>query len=171
MVMRYIKKRAERTEKSQELDPPSWASAKNASLNAWLYVEQAKKTKALYIRRHHKITDFSKQQTYQIKGSEVAKALEMNRSTLMNTSTYSKDFSDYLDNVNQELEKAKNAKIQSVRKSPSRGTIRNSKDELLMVNKKLQKEVDELENQKTEELVRCAFDQIPLPVKKKLGID
>ncbi len=172
MVMDYMKKRVQNndTEEPKE-EHPDWASERNASLKAWQYVEGQKKEKARYIKRHHKITDYQIQKPYQIKGSEVAKALNMNRSSLMNTSAYSEDFKTYLDDVNTELEASKNAKLKKSRKSPSRGSIRNSKSELVQSNDELKKRVTELESQKTEELVRYAFDQLPLPVKKKLGID
>jgi hypothetical protein len=171
MVMEYLKKRVEEASSEQEPEHPDWVYDKNSSLKAWQYVEQLKKEKALYIKRHHKVTNFLTQKKYQIKGSEVAAALHMNRATLMNTSTYSKDFAKYLDEVNSVLEVAKNAKIEKYRKSSSRGSIKSNKDELVQANKKLKDRVDELESQKTEELVRYAFDQLPLPVRKKLGID
>jgi len=42
--------------------------------------------------------------------------------------------------------------------------------DLVHANTKLRIKVRELENLKTEELVTRAFDELPLPVKKKLGI-
>jgi len=171
MVMNYMKDRVLDDADEPKEEHPSWVSDRNASLKAWQYVEEIKKEKALYIKRHNKVTNFLIQKTYQIKGSEVALALEMNRSTLMNTSSYSEDFATYLNDINDELEVAKNTKLEKSRKSTSRGTVRSSKDELVEANRKLKDRVDELESQKTEELVRYAFDQLPLPVRKKLGID
>lgn len=171
MVMEYMKNRAQlESDKSIE-DRPKWVSERNASLKAWMYAEELKKEKVLYIKRHNKITDYLTQKTYQIKGSEVANALNLNRATLMNTSSYSKNFAAYLNGINAELEDAKVKKLEKSRKSPSRGAIKNSKDELIQANKKLKERVDQLETQKTEELVRYAFDQLALPVRKKLGID
>ncbi|MEQ8184042.1 hypothetical protein [Marinobacter salarius] len=169
--MDYLKKRVEAAASQQEAERPSWVSNKNASLKAWQYVEELKKEKSLYIKRHHKITDYLVQKTYQIKGSDIASALDINRASLMNTSSYSPHFKKYLDSVNKELAAAKEARLLKAQKSPSRGSIRNSKDELVRSNTDLKKRVSELEAQKTEELVRYAFDQLPLPVKKKLGID
>ncbi|MGM0783576.1 MAG: hypothetical protein ACQEUM_05665 [Pseudomonadota bacterium] len=171
MVMGYLKKRVEEAASEQETQHPDWVSDKNASLKAWEYVEQLKKDKALYIKRHHKITDFLAQKDYLIKGSDVASALKISRASLMNTSSYSPHFRKYLDSVNAELSAAKQAKIQKTKKAPSRGSIRNRKDELVEANKELKKRLSDLESQKTEELVRHAFDQLPLPIKKKLGID
>lgn len=169
MVLDYLKKKVE--ESSKEQDKPNWVSHKNASLKAWLYVEKLKKEKALYIKRHHKVTDYLTKNPYQIKGSDIANDLNISRSSLMNTSTYSPHFKKYLDCVNKELEAAKEAQLKRVKDSPSRGSIRNSKEELVLVNTELRKRIDELEKQKTEELVCHAFDQLPLPIKRKLGID
>ena len=69
------------------------------------------------------------------------------------------------------MKAAKEAKILKSQKTPSRGSIRSSKDELVQANTELKKRVSELEAEKIEELVRYAFDQLPLPVKKKLGIE
>lgn len=171
MVMSYLKKRAEGATGEQSLDRPHWASEKNASLEAWKYVERLKQEKARYIKFHHKSTDYHTQKTYQIKGAEVARALKISRVSLMNTSNYSCHFKKYLDSVNAELIAAKEARLRKVSKLASRGSIRNNKDELVRVNKELRKRVDQLSTQKTEELVRYAFDQLPLPVKRKLKID
>lgn len=171
MVMDYLKKRLEEAASAQNIERPDWVSAKNASLKAWEYVEQIKKDKFLYVKRHNKITDYLTQKTYQIKGSDVAKALKMSRASLMNTSSYSPNFKKYLDNVNSDLASAKDAQLKKAQKVPSRGSIRSSKDELVRVNAELKKRVAELEMQKSEEIVCYAFDQLSLPVKKKLGID
>lgn len=172
MVMKYLSDRARlsRAEKSDEVRP-GWASEANSSLAAWRYVEAQRKEKAGYIKSHHKNKDYLTKSHYQIKPSEVARALEINRSTLMHRSSYSNDFSAYLKAVNAELEVAKQERLERGQKSPSRGSIRNSKDELVEANKELKKRIAELEAQKTEELVRQAFDLLPLPVRIKLGID
>jgi hypothetical protein len=169
--MKYIKKRMTEIEQDTPSNIPGWVSKTNASFRAWEYVEALKKEKMLYIKRHNKVTDFTTKKKYQIKGSEVAKAIQVNRSSLMNTSTYSPDFREFLDSVNTELFSAKEAKMKKSQGSPSRGSIRNSKEELVTTNKKLKRRIREIEQLKTEELVRHAFDQLPLPVKRKLGID
>ncbi|HCS65123.1 MAG TPA: hypothetical protein DIW64_14225 [Cellvibrio sp.] len=152
-------------------DQPSWTSDRNASLAAWKFVEESRKEKINHIKLHHKVTDFPSKSSYQIKPSEVARALKINRTTLMHTSTYSEHFSTYLAHVNAELESLKDAQIESKKLSRSRGTIRNNKDQLVAINAGLKQRINELEQLKIRELVTYAFDQLPLPVKKKLGID
>lgn len=89
----------------------------------------------------------------------------------MNTYKYSYDFRRYLDSVNQDLGDAKKERLKRSKESPSRGSIRNTKDELVKANTELRSKIDKLEALKTEETVCRAFDQLPQPIRKKLGID
>lgn len=171
MVMDYLKKRVQKAADDNQCIAPNWTSKKNSSFDAWEYVEKARKEKERYIRSHKKITDYLTKQKFQIKGSDVAKALNISRVSLMNTSGYSESFRKYLDDVNAELELLKNETLKAAKKSPSRGSIQNSKEELLAVNTELRKKITELESKNTEKLVKYAFDQLPFPVKKKLGIN
>lgn len=171
MVMSYLQKRVQQERDSLADEHPDWVSDRNASLRAWHCVEELKKEKALYIKRHHKATDYLTKKNHQIKGSDIARAINISRASLMNTSSYSPYFRQYLDKVNSELASAKKNKLQKSQKMASRGPIRSTKDELVLSNTQLRKRVSELEAQKTEELVRYAFDQLPLPVRKKLGIN
>ena len=170
MVMEYLKNKAKSKPATNETKLPDWVSKSNSSFKAWQYVEELKKEKSLSIKRHHKATDFLTKKTHQIKGSDIAKALCISRASLMNTSSYSESFRQYLEKVNRELEEAKNAKLKNTSQSASRGSIRNRKDELMTMNTDLKKRLSALENQKTEELVRYAFDQLPLNIKRKLGL-
>lgn len=171
MVMEYLRKRMSENEQVSPSDIPDWVTKTNASFRAWEYVEKLKKEKMLYIKRHHNITDFTTKKKYQIKGSEVAAAIKVNRSSLMNTSTYSPDFRAFLEAVNSELVAAKETKLNKSKRSPSRGSIRNSKEELVETNRELKRRIKEIEQLKIEELVRHSFDQLPLPVRRKLGIE
>lgn len=155
----------------QTSEPPAWVSKKNVSYSAWECVENLKKVKIDYIKNHHRLSDYTIKRNYQINGSEIASILEINRSSLMNTSTFSNNFRKYLDGINSELNRIKEDKIKKIKLKPSRGSIRSNKDELVNINASLRKEVESLKSQKTEELVRRTFDQLPLPIKKKLGIE
>ena len=171
MVMDYINKRIEEASSNSKLDYPEWVSKKNLSFRAWEYVEQLRREKALYIRRHSKVTDFSAKKAYQIKGSEVARGLGISRTSLNNTSSFSPHFKKYLSKVNAELAASKDERLEKAKRINSRGPIKSNKNQIVLANAKLKRRVDELEAQKTEEIVRLAFDQLALPIKRKLGID
>lgn len=171
MVLDYLKKKAAQDRDLNHIEKPSWTSDKNASLNAWRYVETTKIEKLQYISSHKRPTHFTNKGSYQINAAEVARAVKINRSTLMHQSSYSEDFKRHLSEVNVELELAKDRQLSFTKKRPSRGPIGSNKDELVKVNAELRVRIAQLEIQKTEELVRLAFDRLPLPVKRTLGLD
>ena len=172
MIMKYFEEKATTVSKVESENPhPTWVNKNNASLEAWRCVEKLKKERTRYIKSHQKVTDFLSKSSYQIKPSEVAKAINLNRTTLMHTSTYSEKFTDYLKSVNLELAALKSSQIENAISTRSRGSIRDNKDRLVTINAQLKQRVSELEQRKIEEVVKYAFDQLPLPVKKKLGID
>jgi len=123
MVMDYLKRRAEEKCSEPHLECPEWVSSKNASFRAWQYVEQLRNEKALYIKRHDKAKDFSKKGAYLIKGSEVAAALGVSRASLNNTSNYSPYFRRYLNEVNAELEVAKEEKLKKAKETLNKSQI------------------------------------------------
>ena len=169
MVMEYLIKHAAAGADKGPEDRPDWVSDRNASAAAWQCVQDMKREKALYIRRHRTPTDFLVKKNYLIKGSEVAAAIGMNRATLMNTSSYSPHFRQYLDATNADLEEAKNAKLKRVEHPTATGTRKSRKDDLVNLVKELR-----MENEKLRALAAEPLDEIyeglPLPIKKKLGI-
>lgn len=170
MVMSYFKN--PEVVVDNQLDAmPKWVSKSNSSFRAWRYVEDLIKEKMLYIKRHNKRSDFIIQKHYLIKGSDVASALNINRSSLMNTSAYSIHFKNYLDKVNADLISAKDLRLNRFESTKARGSIRSSKDELLISNELLKKRVDELERLNVEKIVLFAYDNLPLPVRNKIGLE
>ncbi len=171
MVMEYLKKRVEAAKEADEdqINRPKWVSDKNASAKAWQCTEELKLEKQLYIKRHKSPTDFLVNKHYQIKGAEVAKAAGMNRTVLMNTSTYSKQFRQYLADVNAELEEEKNAGLKRAENPTADGVQRSPKRDLIDRIRRDEQRIAELE-QRIGERFDEIFDKLPLPVKKKLGI-
>ncbi|MBO6873056.1 MULTISPECIES: hypothetical protein [Marinobacter] len=169
MVMGYLKDRLEKAAKETGENPPSWVSEKNASGAAWKCVEELRREKELFIRRHRTSTDFSIKKHYQIKGSEVARTLGMNRSALMNTSSFSGDLAQYIEAVNSELEKAKNEKLKRAHSPTPGGMHRSKKEDLIERVRLAEHRYDELK-MRLEEPLNEIYDELPLPIKKKLGI-
>ena len=171
-MLKYLKDKKEKSKKDKKLAPPDWASERDSSFaKAWEYVEKNKNTKTRYIKSHFKVTDLSKKKYYQFSGTEICNALTIDRITLMNTSNASPHFRQYLDEVNDELARRRDKKLKEIKNSSSRGSVRSNKSELVKANTELKKRVGKLEAQKTEEIVSRVFDELPLPVKKKLGIN
>jgi len=168
MIMKYLQDNANKVEEINVV--PNWVSKQNKSFAAWQCVEHLKLRRIEYIEAHNKETQFLKKSSYQIAPAEVSRVIEVHRSTLMHSSSYSEAFGHYLSGINAELNKLKVAKLEASKKSPSRGPIQSSKDELLKLNSKLRKQLAEAEKINIEELVKSTFDQLPLQVKQKLGI-
>lgn len=168
MIMKYLQDKAT-IPSPPEIKFPDWVSTQNASMKAWEQVEREKQIRELFIKTHHHATDYLIKSNYLIKPSEIAKAIGIHRSTLVHSSSYSEAFSKYLDGVNSELEHKKNEAV--TRAGKSRGPIPVNKDNLLIENRKLKARLEKLELMKTQELISHAFDQLPLPIKKKLGIN
>ena len=171
MVMDYLKKKVAHDQVSDQAEKPHWVSDNNASCKAWQYVELMKHEKTKYINSHNKRTHFMNKSSYQISAAETARAIKINRSTLMHHSSYSEIFTIYLDEVNAQLERAMKARLEASNRRPSRGPISSSKDELVSLNAELRAQIAHLEIQKTEELVTLAFDRLPLPARRILGLD
>lgn len=171
MIMRYIEKKMEKESRNGSSEViPYWVSEKNASLSAWRCAESLKKARILYIKTHSKVSDFVKKNNYKIKASEIAKTLNINRSTLMHTSSYSRNFSEYIQATNAELESMKSERLVKRSRASSRGSISDRKDELLQLNKELKRRIAELERLTVEKVVKQSIDKLPLPTKKKLGL-
>lgn len=170
MILKYFKEAGNNNESPRE-NFPEWTSDENVSRKAWTYVESAREERLKYIRQHNRVTDFSSRGSYRIKATEVARHAGVTRASLMHTSSYSSAFSAYLNEVNTQLEREKEVVLnRSAKVGQSRGSIRNSKDELIEVNARLKKRVEELELQNIEKMVTVILDSMPLPLKKKLGM-
>ncbi|MDV2080382.1 hypothetical protein [Marinobacter xestospongiae] len=171
MVMKYLRNRVEtsKIEQAERTNLPDWVSDRNASAKAWRCTEELKLEKQLYIKRHNSQTDFLVKKNYQIKGAEVARAVGMNRTVLMNTSTYAERFRQYLADVNGELEEEKNARLKRAENPTAGGVQRSRKQDLVDRIKKDEETIAELEQRICEGFDEI-FDKLPLPVKKKLGI-
>lgn len=105
MSLNYLKKRAIKAETNKPL--PKWVSDKNITKKAYECINKLKSERLRYIEQHNKAKDYLKKSLYQISASEVAKTIEVATTTLISTSKYSDDLKNYLDEVNQELEAAK----------------------------------------------------------------
>ncbi|POP52293.1 hypothetical protein [Zhongshania marina] len=169
-MLKYFSSKEVSGPKLLDIVLPSWVSKENASYRAWLYVQELKIKKMQYIKSHYLAADFQNSGSYQIRGAEIAKDLGISRSSLMNTSKYSIDFRNHLDGINLELAQEKDKKVAKIGASRSRGTIRSSKGDLVLINNELKKRLSDLENKKVADLVTYAFDQLPLDVKRKMGL-
>jgi len=147
---------------------PSWISNENLSLKAYRKIQELRLEKLLYIANNSKKSDFKRVGCYQINQSEVAKTLGCSPQGLFSstTSNYSADLTDYFNDVNKELQEKKELKI----KSKKRGLQNRSKDQLISEVKLQKNEVRLLFEQKAEKAYLLLKSEMPLDLKRKLGL-
>lgn len=169
MSLAVLIKHAQQQEDTLQL--PDWVSSKNKSLAAYEYIGELKKERLEYIASHNLLTHYKKKGLYQITASEVAREIEVAVPTLTKTSAYSDGLKKYLDDVNLQLEDAKNKKIETHKNSLAGGLRQRKKDELRVELQEAKKELEELKQQNAIEQARYVLEKLPLPIRQKLGLD
>lgn len=126
---------------------PDWVDKNNASYSAWKATELLKGERLTYIKSHGKISHYKTKNKFQITGSEVARKINIAKTTLLATSKYSEEFKKYLVNTNADLAESMAARIKQTTSSKSRGPIARNKDELVDEVRNLQQKLKNLEKE------------------------
>ena len=149
--MDYFNNKADKKEKKVKETLPEWVSEENASYAAYKATEKLKGVKISYIKEHTKKSHFKIKKNWHIFARRVAEDINIAVSTLISRSSYSDEYSKYLEEINSDLEALKNERIKGSEKNKSRGAIARNKDELvaevtdLKVENKLLKEKNAIE--------------------------
>jgi hypothetical protein len=144
---------------------PSWVSPKNSSQKAYEAIEELKKVKRQFIRKHGLKSQYETKSTYQISKTEVAKLAGPEPQPLFNSCSYSKLLKKYFNNVNRELDAYRERRIRN------KGGLRQKKKDVLV--KELQE--TKVNNERLlVDTVDAVYEQtinnLPLDVKRKLGL-
>lgn len=169
MFLEQLKKRAQ--EKINKKPLPDWVSEKNLTIEAYQLINQLKAERLLYIQKHNKVSDFETKKVYQISANKIANSLGVATTTLISTSKYSPSLKAFLNEVNRELEDSKNKKLETHKRTLTAGIRKRKKDELVLELQKARIELDQLKIRNAEEQVKQVFANLPLPLKRKLGIN
>jgi len=145
---------------------PSWAIDGETSGKAYDAIIKFKKAKLRYINGHSDENDFISKFSYKISKAEVAKEIGKNPQPIFNDVSYSVKLSDYYDEVNDKLEKKKEFKINK----PKHGLQHLSKDEIKKKAQKQGKDLVKLQKDNCEELYGRLLSNMPLDIKKNLGL-
>ncbi len=148
----------------------STASGAIQSLVAFNNINQLKLERLNYIAIHNKVNDYKKKGVYQINASEIARLIGSATTTLISTSAYSSALKGYLDNVNLELNNAKEKKLKTHSKTLSAGIKQRKKDELLSELQYTKSELQKLKQANALEQAQQVLSTLSLPIKQKLGI-
>lgn len=171
MVLSYLEEIANKSKEIVERELPQWASSCKTSELAYSNVNKLRVQREQYIDNHFKASDYKKKSLFQISGSEIAEAIGVHRTTLMNTSSYSDEFRRFLCATNEALSNRKEEVLSASKKRISTMPSRRRRDELIDLNKKQALRIKELEDQNIEKIITGIFDSLSLPMKRKLGID
>lgn len=157
---------------SDEQQRPDWVSESNSSLTVYEVLLKLIEEKTEYINHHRYETHFKTKKTYQISGREVASRAGLSSSTVIRTSSYSKNFMKYLkDVVNPELLKLKNERVKKFSKSKKpRGNHESTKSDLVSSTISLQKRLRQLEQKNIEKEVNAVIKQLKPEIRKLLFI-
>lgn len=147
---------------------PLWVSADNLSLKAYRLIQELRLEKLLYIANNSKKSDFKRVGRFTINQSEVAKFLGCSPQGLFSstTSNYSADLTDYFNGVNKELEEKKELRIELKK----RGLQNRSKDQLISEVKQQKNESRINFEQTAEKAYSLLKSEMPLDLKRKLGV-
>lgn len=147
---------------------PDWVNLGNASYRAWKATQELQRDRLKYIGKHTKPSDYKIKSKYLIYGAEVAEVAKIARATLTSTSTYSKGFSEYLGEINKELEAAKEQRLSKTSVSKSRGPIARTKDDLVSEVTTLRKQINELKQKNAREQVEHTLRLLDPEVRSTL---
>lgn len=169
MSLDILRRRAQEGKDTEPL--PDWVSQRNITLPAYQCINAIKQERLKYIIKHGQIKDYKKKGLYQITASEVARAIGVATTTLISSSAYSFKLKRYLDDINKELEQKKNHKIIIHKRTISGGLQQRKKDELKIELGKTKTELKVLKKRNAHEQVSALLAELPLPIKRKLGLD
>ncbi len=145
---------------------PSWAIDGETSGKAYDAIIKFKKAKLRYINGHSHEKDFKSKFSYKISKAEVAKEIGKKPQPIFKGVSYSVKLSEYFDDVNDKLEEKKELKINK----PKHGLQHLSKDEIKKKAQKQEKDLVKFQKNNCEELYERLLSNMPLDIKKNLGL-
>lgn len=144
---------------------PAWVSDGNSSRAAYDAIAYLKKKKLRYIKGHNK-KDFTKKLLYQVSKVEVAEAISRTPQSIFRTASYSIDLLDFFNAVNKDLEK----KVRAKSERKKHGLQHMSKEQLKTKTRGLSQDLQDAKKSNCEELYGLLLSNMPLDIKKKLGL-
>lgn len=148
---------------------PDWVSEDNLSMKAVEKIEELKILRLHYINSHNKVSEYKIKKNWQISAGEVARSIGAAKTTLISTSTYSKELKTFLDLANKSLDEAREKKLSVHKRTLQAGIKQKKKEELIDQVQMLRSELNKLRKENVEKQIQEIIKGLSLPVKKKLG--
>ena len=120
---------------------------------------------------HNEPKYYDKKGNYQITAAEVAREINITKTTLTVSSAYSPALKKYLKEVNEELEQLKEGKLEGYKRRQSGGIQQRKKDEIAEELQKTRAKLNEMTKRNAEDQVEGVLAELSLPIKRLLGLD
>lgn len=145
-----------------------WTGKKNVTLKIYNTTMELFDIRDKYIEEHNKKQDFvKKSDTYKISAIAVARKVGIARTSLVQTSTYSKGFSTFLSKLNERLKEKKDSKFISHRKNDADDANKKSND----CKPTIKQQLADVKAMNVEQQVNRALDLLSPEVRELLTID
>lgn len=151
---------------SEQASRPAWVTNKNSSEAAYEAIQSLYNEKLRYIRNHSKKVNFIKKGNYEISKSEVAKVVGVKMQAIFHSVNYAEFLKKELDEANEKLHKAKDAKLAK----QYSGNKAKTKDELIKSVRELKARDEQISATTTDEVLKLTLERLPLDVKRKLKL-
>lgn len=154
----------ERTELDKKFE---WVKLHPTAKDAYKAINSLKEEKLRYIRGHPQKSSYKVKKYWTISKAEVGRRIGKESQPLFNSNTFSEKLTEYFNEVNDNLHKSKEARLNK----PKKGYQHKTKEELKNSTIKLTNENKKLLQNTCEELYEKMLNDIPLDVKRKLGLN
>lgn len=144
---------------------PAWVSAKNSSQKAYEAIEELKKVKRQFIRKHGLKSQYKTKSTYQVSKTDVARLVGPKPQPLFNSCSYSESLTKYFNDVNKELDAYRERRIRN-----KGGLRQKKKDDLVKELQETKVNNERLLVDTVDAVYERTINNLPLDVKRKLGL-
>lgn len=169
--MDLFRKKAKTNLLKEKQKLPDWVKNENhITFKAFMATEEEKELRLKYISKHFLERDYiNKLTTYKIAIQCIADKIDRKATTLGQSSSYSDDFVTYLEDINKQLEVAKN---KSIEKGKSDKSTKTSYTNAALRKKisELKRQLKQQEKRDLEKQVSRAFDMLSKETKEALTI-
>lgn len=144
-----------------------WINFHPTAKEAYQAINDLKKIKLRYISGHSSEKSYKTKSPWTISKAEVARRVGKSSQPLFNSNTFSIGLLSYYNDANDDLLNAKTKKLTKANK----GVQHKTKEELKESTLKLTKENKQLLQNTCEELYEKLLSELPLDVRRKLGLN
>ncbi|MDE1223659.1 hypothetical protein MCT03_04900 [Vibrio aestuarianus] len=159
-------------DKSEQNEQPSWMVNEpgHTTYKAYYAILDLKKEAEEAISSFGEVATNKTKKFYQIKKSNVAKAVGRSAQSIFNASSFSKDIEAFFDDVNKELLEMHELEQKKQLNRKKTGIRVKKKEVIVQSHQSLEKKYNELKARSVKETLDLAVAKMPLDLKAKMGL-